>query len=56
MPAASVLAMMGTLLTHRRELVRLRKEAEQQKKETAAAARVREMPPPPDSIIEQVGL
>ena len=54
--ALGVLAMMGTLLSHRRELARLRKEAEQQKKETTAAARVREMPPPPDSIIEQVGL
>lgn len=52
--AMGVLAMMATVLGQRRELVRLRKEAQQQKNE--AAARQRELPPPPESIIEQVGL
>ena len=54
--ALGVLAMTSSTLGHRRELNRLKKEAEQKKNELAAAARQREQPPPPESIIEQVGL
>lgn len=54
--ALGVLAMMTSTLSYRRELNRLKKEAEHKKNEVAAAARQRELPPPPESIIEQVGL
>ena len=50
------LAMMSTLLRYRRELLALRREAEQQKQLTADLAKVRTQPPPPESLIEQVGL
>lgn len=51
-----VLAMMSTLLRYRRELLALRREAEQQKQSAADLAKVRSQPPPPESLIEQVGL
>lgn len=51
-----VLAMMSTLLRYRRELLALRREAEQQKQSTADLAKARSQPPPPESLIEQVGL
>ena len=51
-----VLAMTGTVLRYRRELVRLKKETEQKKSEADTVARLREQPPPPATIIEQVGL
>ncbi len=50
------LAMMSTLLRYRRELLALRREAEQQKQSAADLAKVRSQPPPPESLIEQVGL
>jgi uncharacterized integral membrane protein len=50
------LAMMSTLLRYRRELLALRREAEQQKQSAADFAKVRSQPPPPESLIEQVGL
>lgn len=50
------LAMMSTLLRYRRELLALRREAEQQKQSTADLAKARSQPPPPESLIEQVGL
>jgi len=51
-----VLAMMSTLLRYRRELLALRREAEQQKQSAADLAKARSQPPPPESLIEQVGL
>ncbi len=54
--ALGVLAMMTTVMRYRRELVRLKKEAEQKTHDATVAARVREQPPPPETIIEQVGL
>ena len=54
--ALGVLAMTTTVLRYRRELGRLRKDAEQKQQEAAAVTRQREQPPPPESIIEQVGL
>lgn len=50
------LAMMSTLLRYRREVLALRREAEQQKQSTADLAKARSQPPPPESLIEQVGL
>ena len=54
--ALGVLAMTGTVLRYRAELVRMRKEAEQKKADADTAARLRDQPPPPETIIEQVGL
>ena len=51
-----VLAMTGTVLRYRSELVRLRKEAEQKKSDAENVSRLRDQPPPPETIIEQVGL
>jgi uncharacterized integral membrane protein len=51
-----VLAMTGTLLRYRRELLTLKREAEQQKQAVADVAKVRSQPPAPESLIEQVGL
>lgn len=48
-----VLAMTGTVMRHRRELARLRKESRQQPAEIAPA---RAQPSAPDVLIEQVGL
>jgi putative membrane protein len=51
-----VLAMTGTVLRHRRELSRIRKELEQFKAEAAAHAAARTQAPAPDTLIEQIGL
>ena len=51
-----VLAMTSALLRYRRELLALKREAEQQKQSAAELAKVRSQPPAPDSLIEQVGL
>ena len=51
-----VLAMTSTLLRYRRELLALKREAEQQKQSAAEVAKVRTQPPPPESLVEQVGL
>jgi uncharacterized integral membrane protein len=51
-----VLAMTGALLRYRRELLALKREAEQQKQSAAELAKVRSQQPAPDSLIEQVGL
>ena len=51
-----VLAMTSTLLRYRRELLALKREAEQQKQSAAEAAKARSQPPAPESLIEQVGL
>ncbi len=51
-----VLAMTGTVLRHRREAMRLRKELEQMKAEAAQQAAARSQPPTPDTLIEQIGL
>ena len=51
-----VLAMTGTVLRYRRELLVLRREADRQKQTTAEIARARTQPPAPESLIEQVGL
>ena len=51
-----VLAMTSALLRYRRELLALKREAEQQKQSAAELAKVRSHPPAPDSLIEQVGL
>jgi uncharacterized integral membrane protein len=51
-----VLAMTSALLRYRRELLALKREAEQQKQSAAELAKVRTQPPAPDSLIEQVGL
>ncbi len=54
--ALGVLAMTGTVLRYRSELVRMKKEAEQKRADTETVTRLREQPPPPETIIEQVGL
>ncbi len=54
--AIGVLAMTGTLLRYRRELLALKREAEQQKQTAADVAKARSQPPAPESLIEQVGL
>jgi lipopolysaccharide assembly protein A len=51
-----VLAMMSTLLRYRRELLALKREAEQQKQSAAEVAKARTQPPAPESLVEQVGL
>ena len=51
-----VLAMTSTLLRYRRELLALKREAEQQKQSATEAAKARSQPPAPESLIEQVGL
>jgi len=51
-----VLAMMSTLLRYRRELLALKREAEQQKQSAAEVAKARIQPPAPESLVEQVGL
>ncbi len=51
-----VLAMTGTVLRHRRELSRARKELEQLKAEAVEQAAARTQPPTPDTLIEQIGL
>ena len=51
-----VLAMTSTLLRYRRELLALKREAEQQKQSAAEVAKARTQPPPPESLVEQVGL
>ena len=51
-----VLAMTGTVLRYRGELVKMKKEAEQKKADAETVARLRDQPPPPEAIIEQVGL
>jgi len=51
-----VLAMTGTVLRYRRELLVLRREADQQKQTAAEIARARTQPPAPEILIEQVGL
>ena len=51
-----VLAMTGTVLRHRRELSRVRKELEQLKAVAAEQAAARTQAPAPDTLIEQIGL
>jgi len=51
-----VLAMTSTLLRYRRELLALKREAEQQKQSAAEVAKARTQPPAPGSLVEQVGL
>ncbi len=51
-----VIAMSATLLRYRRELVTLKREAEQQRQAVADVAKARSQPPAPESLIEQVGL
>jgi uncharacterized integral membrane protein len=51
-----VLAMTGTVLRYRRELLVMRREADQHKQTAAEIARARTQPPAPESLIEQVGL
>ena len=51
-----VLAMTSTLLRYRRELLALKREAEQQKQSAAEVANARTQPPAPESLVEQVGL
>jgi uncharacterized integral membrane protein len=51
-----VLAMTSTLLRYRRELLALKREAEQQKQSAAEVAKARTQPPAPESLVEQVGL
>jgi len=51
-----VLAMTGTLLRYRRELLALQRDFEQQKQAAAEQAKVRSQPPSPENLIEQVGL
>ena len=51
-----VIAMSATLLRYRRELLTLKREAEQQKQAVADVAKARSQPPAPESLIEQVGL
>jgi uncharacterized integral membrane protein len=51
-----VLAMTGALLRYRRELLALKREAEQQKQSAAEVAKARTQPPAPESLVEQVGL
>lgn len=51
-----VLAMTGTVLRYRRELLVLRREADQQKQTAAEIARARTQAPAPESLIEKVGL
>lgn len=51
-----VLGMTGTVLRHRRDLSRCRKELEQLKADAASQAVARTQPPTPDTLIEQIGL
>ncbi len=51
-----VLAMLGTVLRHRREAARCRKELEQLKAELAGQEAARHQPPAPDALIEQISL
>jgi len=51
-----VLAMTGTLLSYRRELLALQRDVEQQKQAAAEQAKARSQPPSPENLIEQVGL
>ncbi len=51
-----VLAMTGTVLRHRRELSRARKELDQLKANAAEQAAARTQAPTPDTLIEQIGL
>lgn len=54
--AMGVLAMTGTLLRYRRELLVCRSELAQHRKAAADSAAARTQPPAPDTLIEQVGL
>ncbi len=54
--ALGVLAMTGTLMRYRRELQRLRREADLQQKASAEIALARSQPPAPEALVEHVGL